>query len=183
MQTEDSRDASIQGQEGDEDTERVPALSLNSPWAWFYYSTFGVQLVGMTIYEILRHAVAVPSVTPFDIYAAILPKVSDGLPAMAAYSLLIAVTVEVIRMIAERYLAKRFKQGKQEGHVEGVKEGIALGIVQGKQEGHIEGVKEGIDLGKAQGISEVLDMLDEETRNELERKLRRNGNSNGSVHS
>ena len=75
-------------------------------------------------------------------------EVSVGVPGMAAYSLLIAVTVEVIRMIAERYLAKRFKQGKQEG------------IAQGKQE----------------GISEVLDMLDEETRKEVERKLQRNGN-------
>ena len=159
MQTEDSRDASIQGQEGDEDTERVPALSLNSPWAWFYYSTFGVQLVGMTIYEILRHAVAVPSATPFDIYAAILPEVSDGLPAMAAYSLLIAVTVEVIRMIAERYLAKRFKQGKQEG------------------------IDEGIAIGEERATARLLDMLDEDARKELERKLRRNGNSNGSVHS
>lgn len=155
MQTEDSRDASIQGQEGDEDTERVPALSLNSPWAWFYYSTFGVQLVGVTIYAILRHADAVPSATPFGIYAAILPEVSDGLPAMAAYSLLIAVTVEVIRMIAERYLAKRFKQGKQEGK------------------------DEGIAIGEERATARLLGMLDEETRREVERKLRRNGNTNG----
>ena len=60
---------------------------------------------------------------------------------MAAYSLLIAVTVEVTRMIAERYLAKRFKQGKKEG------------------------------------IAEALEMLDD-TRREVESKLRRNGNSN-----
>ena len=159
MQTEDSRDASIQEQEGNEDTERVPALSLDSPWAWLYYSTFGVQLVVVTIYAVLRYAVAAPSAMPFDIYAAILPEVSDGIPAMAAYSLLIAVTVEVIRMIAERYLAKRFKQGKQEGIAQGKREGIA----QGKQE----------------GISEVLDMLDVETRKEVERRLRRNDNTNG----
>ena len=155
MQTEDSRDASIQGQEGDEDTEHMSALSLNSPWAWFYYSTFGVQLVGVTIYAILRHADAVPSATPFGIYAAILPEVSDGLPAVAAYSLLIAVTVEVIRMIAERYLAKRFKQGKDEGIV----------------------------IGEERATARLLDMLDEDTRKEVERKLRHNGRSNGSSHS
>ena len=164
MQTEDSMDASIQEQEGNDDTERVPALSLDSPWAWFYYSTFGVQLVGVTIYAVLRYVAAVPSATPFDIYAAILPEVSDGIPAMAAYSLLMAVTVEVIRMIAERYLAKRFKQGKQEG------------IAQGKQEGIAQGKQEGVAQGKQEGISEVLDMLDEETRKEVERKLQRNGN-------
>ena len=53
-------------------------------------------------------------------------------------------------MIAERYLAKRFRQGR----------------------------KEGIAQGKREGITEVLDMLDEDTRKEVERKLRRNGESN-----
>ena len=53
-------------------------------------------------------------------------------------------------MIAERYLAKRFRQGKAEG----------------------------IALGKAEGEARVLDLLDEDTRKEVERKLRRNGNSN-----
>ena len=53
-------------------------------------------------------------------------------------------------MIAERYLAKRFRQGK------------------------IEGIAEGIAEGKA----EALGMLDEDTRREVERKLRSNGNSN-----
>ena len=48
-------------------------------------------------------------------------------------------------MIAERYLAKRFRQGKKEGI--------------------------------AEGEARVLDLLDEDTRKEVERKLRRNGNS------
>ena len=48
-------------------------------------------------------------------------------------------------MIAERYLAKRFREGRAEG----------------------------IALGEAR----VLDMLDEDTRKEVERKLRLNGNS------
>ena len=61
-------------------------------------------------------------------------------------------------MIAERYLAKRFRQGK----IEGIAEGIA------------EGKAEGIAMGKA----EALGMLDEDTRREVERKLRSNGNSN-----
>ena len=77
-------------------------------------------------------------------------EVSVGVPGMAAYSLLIAVTVEVTRVIAERYLAKRFRQGKVEG----------------------------IAMGKAEGRAEVLDMLDEDTRKEVERKLQRNGESN-----
>lgn len=84
-----------------------------------------------------------------DIYVATLLEVSIRIPAMAVYSLLTAVTVEVIRMIAERYLAKRFRQGKAAGKAE----------------------------GKAEGISQVLDMLDADTRKDVERKLQRNGNS------
>ena len=64
-------------------------------------------------------------------------------------------------MIAERYLAKRFRQGKIEG------------IAMGKAEGISEGKAEGIAMGKA----EALSMLDEDTRREVERKLRSNGNS------
>ena len=69
-------------------------------------------------------------------------------------------------MIAERYLAKRFRQGKREGIAEGRVEGIA------------EGKAQGIAEGEAQGMAQVLDMLDDDTRKEVERKLRRNGNSN-----
>ena len=147
---------------GEDGNGRVPALSLDNPWAWFYYSTFAVQVVVVTVY-MLRHQVAVPTHdAALDIYITTLLRVSVGVPAMAAYSLLIAVTVEAARMIAERYLAKRFRQGKAEGIIEGVAAGKA----------------EGIAAGKAEGIAEVLEMLDEDTRKEVERKLRRNGNSN-----
>ena len=64
-------------------------------------------------------------------------------------------------MIAERYLAKRFRQGKREGIAEGKAQGIA----------------EGMAKGEARGMAQVLDMLDEDTRKEVERKLRRNGSS------
>ena len=132
---------------GDENSDgQVPALSLDSPWAWFYYSTFAAQVVVVTTYALLKQ-VALERYDALDIYIATLMEMSVGVPGMAAYSLLIGVTVEVTRMIAERYLAKRFRQGKKEGI--------------------------------AEGRSEVLDMLDDDTRKEVERKLRRNGNSNG----
>ena len=124
---------------------RIPALSLDSPWAWFYYSTFAVQVVVVTAYTLLNQIAAATHNTALDIYITTLMEVSVGVPGMAAYSLLIAVTVEVTRMIAERYLAKRFRQGKKEGI--------------------------------AEGEARVLDLLDEDTRKEVERKLRRNGNS------
>ena len=140
---------------------QVPALSLDSPWAWFYYSTFAAQVVVVTAYMLRSGVVAAQQNTAaaLDIYIIALLEVSTRVPGMAAYSLLIAVTVEVTRMIAERYLAKRFRQGKREG----IAEGEARGIV----------------IGEARAMEQVLDMLDEDTRKEVERKLRRNGNSNG----
>jgi flagellar biosynthesis/type III secretory pathway protein FliH len=54
-------------------------------------------------------------------------------------------------MIAERYLAKRFRQGKREGMAQGKREGMAL------------------------GITEVLDALDEDRHAEVRRRLRRKG--------
>ncbi len=147
----------------------MPALSLDSAWAWFYYSTFAVQVIVVTAYMLRHEVVAATHELSYDAaldtYIATLLGVSASLPAMAAYSLLIAVTMEVIRMIAERYLAKRFRQGKVEGIAQGKVEGIAEGITQGK----VEGI--------AEGKAEVLGMLDEDTRREVERKLRRNGNS------
>lgn len=66
---------------------RVPALSLDSPWAWFYYSTFAAQVVVVTAY-MLRHQVAVATHdASLDAYIATLLGVSVGVPAMAAYSL------------------------------------------------------------------------------------------------
>ena len=139
---------------GEEDSDgRVSALSLDSPWAWFYYSTFATQLVVVSAYTFLSHVAVATHNTVLDIYIAALMEVSIGVPAMAAYSLLIALTVEVTRVIAERYLAKRFRQGKKEGRAEGIVE------------------------GEARATARVLDLLDEDTRNEVERKLRRNGNS------
>ena len=52
-------------------------------------------------------------------------------------------------MIAERYLAKRYRQGFEQGFAE----------------------------GRASGIAKVLNLLDDDTRKEVERKLRRNGNA------
>ena len=130
---------------------------MDSPWAWFYYSTFAVQLVVVTAYTFLNHVAVATHNTALDIYIATSMEVSVGVSAMAAYSLLIAVTVEVTRVIAERYLAKRFRQGKKEGRAEGIAEGIAE--------------------GEARAIARVLDLLDEDTRKEVEGKLRRNGNS------
>jgi flagellar biosynthesis/type III secretory pathway protein FliH len=84
-------------------------------------------------------------------------------------------------MIAERYLAKRFRQGKREGMAgkregmaQGKREGMALGKREGKREGMALGIT-GKREGMALGITEVLDALDEDRHAEVRRRLRRKG--------
>ncbi len=98
---------------------RIPILQLDSPWAWFYYITFGIQLLAVSYFTAARELATVVSDSPSETYMAILKSVSSHVPAIAAYSLGIAVTVEGLRMIAERYLARRFAEGKKEGREEG----------------------------------------------------------------
>ena len=94
---------------------RVPILQLDSAWAWFYYVVFAIQLLVVTYYVAASELRIVVSDSPQATYMAILKSVSPHVPAMAAYSLVIAVTMEGLRMIAERYLARRFAEGKKEG--------------------------------------------------------------------
>ena len=109
---------------------RIPIFQLDSPWAWFYYITFGIQLMAVSYFSVARELTEVVSDSPSETYMAILKSVSSHVPAIAAYSLGIAVTVEGLRMIAERYLARRFAEGKEEGKEEGREEG--------KEEGRVE---------------------------------------------
>jgi flagellar biosynthesis/type III secretory pathway protein FliH len=79
---------------------------------------------------------------------------------------------------SDKASAKVMAQGKREGMALGKREGMA----QGKREGMALGKREGKRMaqgkreGMALGITEVLDMLDEDTRKEVERKLRYNPN-------
>lgn len=104
---------------------RIPLLQLDSAWAWFYYLIFGVQLLVVSYYHAERELRIVVSDSPLETYIAILKGVSSQVPAIAAYSLVIAVTAEGLRMIAERYLARRFAEGKKQGIAEGVKQASA----------------------------------------------------------
>ncbi len=97
-------------------------FQLDSPWAWFYYITFGIQILVVTYFVAERELVAVVSDSPSETYMAILKSVSSHTPATVAYSVIIAGTVEGLRMIAERYLARRFSEGKEEGKEEGIAE-------------------------------------------------------------
>ena len=130
-------------------------LQLDSAWAWFYYLIFGVQLLVVSYYHAERELRIVVSDSPLETYIAILKGVSSQVPAIAAYSLVIAVTAEGLRMIAERYLARRFAEGKKRG----IEEGRAEGIVEGKKQGVVEGKKRGLAEGVKQASAEYDERL------------------------
>lgn len=80
---------------------------------------------------------------------------------------------EVVRVIADRYLDRRFNQGKEvgkelgkeEGLVEGLEKGLVRGRVEGKEEGLVEGLEKGLVKGRVEGKEENR----EHTREVLEK--------------
>ena len=58
-------------------------------------------------------------------------------------------------MIAERYLARRFAEGKKQG----IEEGRAEGVVEGKKQGVVEGKKQGLAEGVKQASAEYDERL------------------------
>ena len=96
-----------------------PLIRFDSPWAWFYYITFGIQVLAATYYAAENEIGISDSSSLLEAYTLIMKAVSSQVPAMAAYSLIIAAIVEGLRMIAERYLARRFAEGKKQGQERG----------------------------------------------------------------
>ena len=135
---------------------RIPILQLDSMWAWFYYLIFGVQLLVVSYYHAERELRTVTSDSPIETYVAILKSVSSQVPAIAAYSLIIVVTGEGLRMIAERYLARRFAEGKKRG----IEEGKAAGRVEGIEEGKKRGVEEGVKQASVEYDERLARWLD-----------------------
>ena len=135
-----------------------PLIRFDSPWAWFYYITFGIQVLAATYYAAESEIRTAVSNSPSETYTLIMKAVSSQVPAMAAYSLIIAATAEGLRMIAERYLARRFAEGKKQGRAEGREQGRAEGKEQGRAESLQElarwldanpAIKEAIESGDA----------------------------------
>ena len=62
--------------------------------------------------------------------------------------------VEGIPMVAERYLNRRWQEGRQEGLQEGLQEGRQEGLQEGLQEGRQEGLQEGLQEGRQEGLQE-----------------------------
>ena len=70
--------------------------------------------------------------------------VGQGLEAVVVVTAGLTITlVEGVAMLAEKYLERRYKQGRHEGRAEGRTEGRAEGRTEGRAEGRTEGRTEG----------------------------------------
>ena len=92
-----------------------------------------------------------------------------GIGAGLAISLSVGVIyfshAEVFRVIADRYLERRFNQGKEVGQEEGRKQGRE----EGRQEGRAEGLQEGRKQGRQEAREEIRQETLQHTRETLER--------------
>ena len=99
-------------------------------------------------------------------------ELADDAIISAVVSMVITETWRYI-MITTQWLEERLERTREQRRAEGRAEGLTEGLTKGRTEGRAEGLTEGLTKGR----DEVLGLLDEDTRKEVERKLRRNGNS------
>ncbi len=164
--------------------ERESIWSVPVGWQDYFWSLFALQFsacVGLiTWYEVSHSA----GRHPVEIFIAIGRGVLPFIPVIVAQTVII---VEVMVMISERYLARRYRQGRTEGLAEGRAEGQAEGRAEGQAEGRAEGQAEGRAEGQAEGRAEgqaegrTEAMAEAQTRLDAWNRLRLEAQERGEV--
>ena len=109
------------------DEERVPIWGIPGLWTWFYYGLFGIQ-IGIVSFTVIWHEIkSVTHDSPYETYIAIYHNISPSVIAITAQTLVVILALEGFRMLAERYLKKRYAEGRAKGEAEGRAEGRAEG--------------------------------------------------------
>ncbi len=75
-------------------------------------------------------------------------------------------------MLAERYLRRRYYEGKEEGREEGLEEG--------REEGRVEGREEGLREGSVKFAERLKNLSDKERQEEIDRLISETRDTNGS---
>jgi hypothetical protein len=145
--------------------ERESIWSVPVGWQDYFWSLFALQFsacVGLiTWYEVSHSA----GRHPVEIFIAIGRGILPFIPVIVAQTVII---VEVMVMISERYLARRYRQGRTEGLAEGRAEGLTEGRAEGQAEGRTEGQAE----GRTEAMAEAQTRLDAWNRLRLEAQER-----------
>ena len=84
------------------------------------------------------------------------------------------ITTQWLENLVKRNISNYEERVRAEGRAEGRDQGHAEGRDQGRAEGRDQGRAEGRDQARDQARDEILSLLDENTRKDIERKLRDN---------
>ena len=95
--------------------ERVPIWDIPGLWTWSYYGLFGIQIAVVSCTVIWHEIKSATRDSPYETYIAIYHNISPSVIAITAQTLVIILALEGLRMLAERYLKKRYSEGKAEG--------------------------------------------------------------------
>ena len=107
------------------DSDRVSIWSIAKPWVTLFYILFAIQIVGVVCLVSWREIFIKTDDTAVETALAIGAGSAPNIITAAAVSLVIVLLAEVIVMLAEPYLRRRFQKGKAEGIEEGIQQGRA----------------------------------------------------------
>ena len=88
--------------------------------------------------------------------------------AAATCTVCIATISEATMILAERYKARRYAEGRAEGRATGRAEGLAEGHATGLAEGHATGLAEGRSTGLAEGRLDAVEVAIRRTTREID---------------
>ena len=101
--------------------EREPIWTVPADWRETYFILFNVQIIiGLGLITWNEVAGRRASDNFVDVLVAVCQSMAPVIITIAGVTI---VMVEALRMLSERYLRRRFRQGKEEGREEGLAEG------------------------------------------------------------
>ncbi len=100
----------------DTPNERSSIWSVSEKWTWAYFAFFILQLILVTLFVTYQETVTFNGDDRITTYLEIERRVSSAILAIAGQSMVLVLILEVIRMIAERYLKRRYSEGQAEAN-------------------------------------------------------------------
>ncbi len=105
--------------------EREPIWTVPADWRETYFILFNVQIIiGLGLITWNEATSRRASDNFVDVLVAVCESMAPVIITIAAVTIAL---VEALRMLSERYLRRRYRQGKEEGREEGREEGLAEG--------------------------------------------------------
>ena len=113
-------------------------------------------IIAFVWYEVWHQSADTPLETALGIGAGLAIALSVGVIYFSH--------AEVFRVIADRYLERRFNQGKEagleEGRKQGQEEGLEQGLEQGLERGQKQGLEQGLELGREENRQQTQEILE-----------------------